>query len=68
MNVSKIVATICDKMMEHGSQDRAPLPLPPCNVGLENQNEISCRLCEPTFQGEGNGKDWWCLNDFFVND
>ena len=33
-------ATILDKMLEHGSQDRATLPLPPCNVGLENPNEM----------------------------
>ena len=39
------IAKILDKMLEHGSQDRATLPLPPCSVGLENPNEISCRLC-----------------------
>ena len=55
---------ILDKMLEHGSQDRATLPLPPCNVGLENPNEISCRLCLTTLQGEGSGKGWWCFNDF----
>ena len=41
-------ATILDKMLEHASQDRATLPLPPCNVGLENPNEMK----------------WWCFNDF----
>ena len=57
-------ATILDKMLEHGSQDRATLPLPPCSVGLENPNEISCRLCLTTLQGEGSRKGWWCFNDF----
>ena len=40
----KLIATILDKMLEHGSQDRATLPFPPCNFGLENPNQISCRL------------------------
>ena len=48
--------SILDKMLEHGSQDRATLPLPPCNVG-------SCRLRLTTLQGEGSGKGWWCFND-----
>ena len=43
MVCSDEAATILDKMLEHGSQDRATLPLPPYNVGLENPNEISCR-------------------------
>ena len=67
VNIVNMAATILDKMLEHGSQDRATLPLPPCNVGLENPNEISCRLCLTTIplQGEGSGKGWWCFNDFF---
>ena len=56
--------TILDKMLEHGSQDRATLPFPPSNVGLENPNDISCRLYLTTLQGEGSGKGWWCFNDF----
>ena len=35
--------TICDKMLEHGCQDRAILPHPLYNVDLKNQNEFSCR-------------------------
>ena len=57
-------ATISDKMLEHASQDRSTLPLPPCNVGLKNRNGILCRLCLPTLQGEGSGKGLCCFNDF----
>ena len=57
-----VQATISDKMLEHGAQDRAILPLPACSVGLD----ISCRLCLPTLQGEGSGKGWRCFNYFWL--
>ena len=62
-------ATISDKVLEHASQDSATLPLPPCNVGLKNQNGFSSHV-DCVYQhckGKGAGRDGG-ISTTFVHD